>query len=69
MLANKQDDPEALSVPQIQAFFNPLAEQLDAREAKVLPISALEGMGIREAMDWIAERVALNRDQRPPLEA
>lgn len=44
MLANKQDIVDkALRVEQIKEAFNPLAAKLDARDSKVMPVSALTG--------------------------
>lgn len=43
VLANKQDAADALAVHEIKQLFNPLAEQLDARDSTVLPVSALRG--------------------------
>ncbi len=69
MLANKQDVPGALSVPEIQEIFNKIAEVLEARDSKVLPISALTGDGVREAIDWLSLRVQRNASHRPPAES
>ena len=67
MLANKQDMPDALSVSDIQAIFNKIAELLSARDSKVLPISALEGTGVKEALDWLVVRLERNSKNRPPV--
>ena len=67
MLANKQDMPGALVVPDIQSIFNKIAELLSARDSKVLPISALEGTGVQEALDWLIIRLKRNSGNRPPI--
>jgi ADP-ribosylation factor related protein 1 len=67
MLANKQDMPDALSVSDIQTIFNKIAELLSARDSKVLPISALEGTGVKEALDWLVLRLERNSQNRPPV--
>ena len=67
MLANKQDMPDALSVADIQTIFNKIAELLSARDSKVLPISALEGTGVKEAIDWLVVRLRRNSSSRPPI--
>lgn len=67
MLANKQDVAgRAMTVEDIKTIFNKLAQQLDARDSRVIPVSALNGDGIREAMDWLRLRLQRNRHQRPP---
>jgi ADP-ribosylation factor related protein 1 len=66
MLANKQDVPDALSVEEIQTIFNKIAESLDARDSKVLPISALKATGIKEAIEWIGLRMKRNIENKPP---
>lgn len=43
MLANKQDRDESLEVEEIKEVFNKIAERLQARDSRVLPISALQG--------------------------
>ena len=43
MLANKQDLPDAMAVEQIKEVFNKIAIHLDARDSRVMPVSALEG--------------------------
>ena len=43
MLANKQDAPDALKLHDIQHIFNQIAVALEARESKVMAVSALQG--------------------------
>ncbi|RKP01680.1 hypothetical protein CXG81DRAFT_29693 [Caulochytrium protostelioides] len=66
MLANKQDAPRALRLHDIKEVFNPLAVELDARDSKVLGISALCGEGVSESVDWMGTRLFLNKRHRPP---
>jgi ADP-ribosylation factor related protein 1 len=67
MLANKQDiKGRAVSVEQIKEIFNRLAVRLDAIDSRVLPVSALTGEGIRDAMEWLQLRLLRNRSNRPP---
>lgn len=66
MLANKQDLKEALRVEQIKEVFNKIAVKLDALDSRVLPISALSGEGVKEAVEWMCTRLQHNRGQRPP---
>ncbi|KAI8086189.1 P-loop containing nucleoside triphosphate hydrolase protein [Halteromyces radiatus] len=67
MLANKQDLPNALRVEEIKEVFNKIAVKLGARDSRVLPVSALEGNGVREAIDWMIKRLQRNKLNRPPL--
>ncbi|GBC21350.2 ADP-ribosylation factor-related protein 1-like [Rhizophagus irregularis DAOM 181602=DAOM 197198] len=66
MLANKQDLPNSLKVEEIKEIFNKIALKLGARDSRVLPISALEGTGVREAVDWLFVRIQRNKQNRPP---
>ncbi|TPX33024.1 hypothetical protein SmJEL517_g04028 [Synchytrium microbalum] len=67
MLANKQDVPDALKVHEIKEIFNHIAVKLGARDSKVLAISALQGEGVMEAVDWLFLRLQRNRSNRPPV--
>jgi ADP-ribosylation factor related protein 1 len=66
VLANKEDLPTALKEHEVKEIFNPVAASLMARESKVLAVSALQGVGIREAIEWLLRRIELNADSRPP---
>lgn len=57
MLANKQDCTNALQLHEIQTIFNQIAVKLEARDSKVMGISALEGSGVKEAVEWICQRL------------
>jgi ADP-ribosylation factor related protein 1 len=62
MLANKQDLPNSLKVEEIQqAGFTRIAEALSARDSRVLPISALTGDGVKDAIDWLYLRLQKSR--------
>jgi len=37
------------------------------RDSRVLPVSALTGTGVKEAVEWICSRVRWNKEQRPPV--
>ena len=37
------------------------------RDTRVLPCSALTGMGVREAVEWVRTRVRWNREGRAPV--
>ncbi|CAG8457050.1 3437_t:CDS:2 [Diversispora eburnea] len=67
MLANKQDLPNSLKVEEIKEIFNKIAIKLGARDSRVLPVSALEGDGVRDAVDWLFVRIQRNKQNRPPI--
>ncbi|KAA8903418.1 hypothetical protein TRICI_005708 [Trichomonascus ciferrii] len=66
MLANKQDKEDRMEVEDIKEVFNKIAEKMSARDSRVLPISALEGTGVKEAAEWLVIRLVRNREYRPP---
>jgi ADP-ribosylation factor related protein 1 len=37
------------------------------RDSRVLPLSALTGTGVKEAVDWVCSRVKWNKEGRPPV--
>ncbi|CDK28259.1 unnamed protein product [Kuraishia capsulata CBS 1993] len=67
MLANKQDIPDKLEVEDIKEIFNVIAEHLSARDSRVLPISAITGDGVKEAIEWLGIRLSRNKTNRPPI--
>jgi ADP-ribosylation factor related protein 1 len=69
MLANKQDIQidSKLEIAQIKDIFNKIAENLNANDSKVLPISAYTGDGVQDAITWLKNRVILNKHNRPPI--
>lgn len=66
MLANKQDLEPHMEVEDIKEIFNKMAEHLNARDSRVLPVSALQGEGVKDAVDWLLVRVDRNKGNRPP---
>jgi ADP-ribosylation factor related protein 1 len=69
MLANKQDldVPGKLDLAQIKDVFNKIAESMNANDSRVLPVSARTGEGVPAAVNWLKERLVLNRSNRPPI--
>ncbi|KAI7874802.1 ARF/SAR superfamily [Lichtheimia hyalospora FSU 10163] len=67
MLANKQDVDGSLRVEEIKEVFNRIAVKLGARDSRVLPVSALTGAGVNEAVDWLILRLHRNNMHRPPI--
>ncbi|TGZ79857.1 ARF/SAR superfamily [Ascodesmis nigricans] len=66
VLANKQDCEESLEIAELKEVVNPVVVQLGARDSRVLPVSALEGTGVMEAVEWLKTRVMWNKESRPP---
>ncbi|KAH3673516.1 hypothetical protein WICMUC_003622 [Wickerhamomyces mucosus] len=66
MLANKQDIPDKLEVEDIKEIFNKLAEKLNARDSKVLPIIATKGEGVKDAVEWLNVRLLRNKVNKQP---
>jgi len=67
MLANKQDSPNALKIEEIKEIFTKIAMYIGARDSTVLPISALTGKGVKEAVEWLIIRMKRNKENRPPV--
>lgn len=71
ILANKQDREDCVEVVRIKeglvkkVFEGEMASSI--RDSRVLPVSALTGTGVREAVDWVRSRVKWNKESRPPV--
>ena len=71
ILANKQDREDCVEVVRIKeglvkrVFEGDKASSI--RDSRVLPVSALTGTGVREAIDWLRSRVKWNKESRPPV--
>ncbi|KAI0180366.1 P-loop containing nucleoside triphosphate hydrolase protein [Hypoxylon sp. FL1284] len=71
ILANKQDREDCVEVVRIkEGLVKKVVEGDKAssiRDSRVLPVSALTGTGVREAVDWVRSRVKWNKESRPPV--
>ncbi|KAH8433479.1 ADP-ribosylation factor family protein [Aspergillus melleus] len=71
VLANKQDREDSVEVVRIKEGFVRKVFEGDTgtalRDSRVLPVSALLGSGVQEAVEWVQTRVRWNKDARPPL--
>ncbi|KAF8419368.1 ADP-ribosylation factor family-domain-containing protein [Tirmania nivea] len=67
VLANKQDREDALEIARVKDAVLRVFVGLGARDSRVLPVSALEGRGVREAVEWLRSRVKWNKEARPPV--
>lgn len=71
VLANKQDREDCVEVVRIKeglvkkVFEGEKASSI--RDSRVLPVSALTGAGVKEAIDWVRTRVSWNKESRPPV--
>lgn len=66
VVANKSDLPTAMDVVDLKQTLNPVLEHLNARDSRVMNISAATGEGLSQALDWISNRVVRNKQSRPP---
>ncbi len=72
VLANKQDREDCIEVVRIKEglvrrVFEGERAGRGVRDSRVLPVSALTGLGVAEAVDWLCSRVKWNKDNRPPV--
>ncbi|KAI9673777.1 MAG: ADP-ribosylation factor protein 3 [Trizodia sp. TS-e1964] len=71
VLANKQDREDCVEVVRIkEGLVRKVFEAETAgtlRDTRVLPLSALTGTGVREAVEWLCSRVRWNKEARPPV--
>ncbi|KAG9652462.1 ARF/SAR superfamily, partial [Aureobasidium melanogenum] len=70
VLANKQDREDCVEVVRIkEGLVRKIIEGEkggSVRDSRVLPLSALTGTGVKEAVDWLCSRVKWNKEARPP---
>uniref|UniRef100_A0A672YAQ7 ADP-ribosylation factor-related protein 1 n=1 Tax=Sphaeramia orbicularis TaxID=375764 RepID=A0A672YAQ7_9TELE len=67
VLANKQDVPNCLSVPDIKTAFSDCAPKIGKRDCLVQPCTALTGDGVNEGIEWMVKCVVRNI-HRPPMQ-
>ena len=71
VLANKQDREDCVETVRIkEGLVRPVFEGEKGggvRDSRVLPISALTGTGVKEAVEWVRIRVKWNKESRPPV--
>ena len=71
VLANKQDREDCVEVVRIkEGFVRKVFEGekgQNVRDSRVLPLSALTGTGVKEAVEWVCSRVKWNKEGRPPV--
>ena len=71
VLANKQDREDCVETVRIkEGLVRPVFEGEKGggvRDSRVLPISALTGTGVNEAVEWVRSRVKWNKEGRAPV--
>ena len=71
VLANKQDREDCVETVRIkEGLVRRVFEGergAGVRDSRVLPISALKGTGVREAVEWVRTRVKWNKEVREPV--
>ena len=71
VLANKQDREDCVETVKIkEGLVRGVFEGEKGggvRDSRVLPVSALKGTGVREAVEWVKSRVKWNKEGRPPV--
>lgn len=72
VLANKQDREDCVETVRIKEglvrrVFEAEGMNASPRDSRVLPVSALRGEGVREAVEWVGTRVRWNREGREPV--
>ena len=71
VLANKQDREDCVETVRIkEGLVRRVFEGergVGVRDSRVLPVSALKGTGVREAVEWVRTRVKWNREGREPI--
>jgi ADP-ribosylation factor related protein 1 len=71
VLANKQDREDCVEVVRIkEGLVKRVFEGekgASIRDSRVLPVSALSGTGVEEAVEWVRSRVKWNKEGRPPV--
>ena len=72
VLANKQDREDCVETVRIKEglvrrVFEAEGANPSPRDSRVLPVSALKGEGVREAVEWVRSRVKWNKEGREPV--
>nr|POE73064.1 adp-ribosylation factor-like protein 3 [Quercus suber] len=71
VLANKQDREDCVEVIRIkEGLVRKVFEGekgSNVRDSRVLPLSALTGTGVKEAVEWLCSRIKWNNEARPPV--
>lgn len=71
VLANKQDREDCVETVRIKEGLVRRVFEGErgggVRDSRVLPVSALKGDGVREAVEWVRSRVRWNREGRGPV--
>ena len=71
VLANKQDREDCVETVRIKEGLVRRVFESEGgggvRDSRVLPVSALKGEGVKEAVEWVRTRVKWNKEGREPM--
>ncbi|KTW30204.1 hypothetical protein T552_00682 [Pneumocystis carinii B80] len=67
IVANKQDISGSFTIEEIKKVFNNVIERLEEYKNHIIAISAINGTGIEEAIEWLKGRMEENRLIREPI--
>ena len=68
LLANKQDLKDCMSVSDVKEQFKDQAHKIGHRNCHVMGVSALQGDGVDEGIEWVVQNVKRNNFLRPPTQ-
>lgn len=60
ILLNKQDSKDAIAVENVKNAFKDISSQIGRRDCSVQPVSALDGDGVENGIDWMVRCVKRN---------
>ncbi|XP_065911917.1 ADP-ribosylation factor-related protein 1-like [Dysidea avara] len=67
ILANKQDRQDALPLTQLEATLDTNSATIGGRDCKIQRVSALQGEGVKEGIEWLFNRVNESSRRLPKL--
>lgn len=67
MMANKQDLPQAVDLVALKTgVFIQAVSELEATDSKLLPVSVLTNLGLKESLEWLVTRLIYNKVNKNP---
>ncbi|KAK2145918.1 hypothetical protein LSH36_647g01032 [Paralvinella palmiformis] len=68
LLANKQDLQDCMPVSKVKEEFKDHAHKIGHRDCHIMGVSALQGDGVDEGIQWMVQCVKRNAFLRPPTQ-
>eukprot|EP00918_Siedleckia_nematoides_P015915 GHVU01034357.1.p1 GENE.GHVU01034357.1~~GHVU01034357.1.p1 ORF type:complete len:203 (+),score=36.12 GHVU01034357.1:63-671(+) len=68
ILANKQDLQNCMSLAEAKTEFKNSGHKIGKRDCTMMGVSALNGEGVNEGIDWLVEMIVRNNVTRPPAQ-